>query len=81
MTKLKQTIFFEHFDWDSLKEFKLTPPCIPETLNLSKYQSNTLTTFEKALFTEQTNARRRDSNNMLSRESPKGFISNWADEF
>ena len=73
---LKQKAFFGDFDFDKLNDFKLTPPYIPHTSDLSSFldQENL---YEDMVSNDHIPIKKSNP----KEELPPGYDKNWADEF
>ena len=72
---LKQRPFFADFDFDKLNDFKLTPPYIPQTSDLTQYLSQE-NLYEDMVSTDHTITKKKEKE-----EFPPDYNRNWADEF
>ena len=72
---LKQRPFFADFDFDKLNDFKLTPPYIPQTSDLTQYLSQE-NLYEDMVSTDHTITKKKDKEDF-----PANYNRNWADEF
>ena len=72
---LKQKAFFSDFDFDQLNDFKLTPPYIPHTSDLSQYL-NQENLYEDMVSSDHVVPKKKEKE-----EFPPDYDQNWADEF
>lgn len=74
---LKKRPLYQDFEWDKLNDFKLSPPFIPKTTDMTEYLSE-LNPYEAMVGEESVNF-----SGGKSREDyvPPGYDRRWADEF
>ena len=72
---LKERPFFLDFDFDKLNDFKLTPPFIPQTSDLTQYLSQE-NFYEDMVSTDHTITKKN-----YKEDFPPDYDRNWADEF
>ena len=72
---LKQKPFFNDLDFDNLIDFKLTPPYIPQTSDLTKFLD--MENLYEDIVSSNHEVRKKKSKNDLNND----YDRNWADEF
>ena len=72
---LKQKPFFNDLDFDNLIDFKLTPPYIPQTSDLTKFLD--MENLYEDIVSSNHEVRKKKSKNNLNND----YDRNWADEF
>jgi cGMP-dependent protein kinase len=74
---LKGKPFFSDFDFEKLKDFKLNPPYLPHTTDLSEYLKETNPYEDMVSEDNYVGNSKKDNDDYI----PAGYNRNWADEF
>ena len=76
ITNLKEKPFFKEFDFDQLIDFKLTPPYVPLTYDMTQYLSQE-NPYEDMFSHDTYVGGKKDREDYF----PSGYDRHWADEF
>ena len=76
ITNLKEKPFFKEFDFDQLIDFKLTPPYVPLTSDMTQYLSQE-NPYEDMFSHDTYVGGKKDREDYF----PSGYDRHWADEF
>ncbi len=74
---LKGKQFFSDFDFEKLKDFKLNPPYLPKTSDLSHYLKETNPYEDMVSHDNYVGSSKKDNDDYI----PIGYDRHWADEF
>jgi cGMP-dependent protein kinase len=77
VSTLKTKEFFKDFDFEKLKDFKLNPPYLPHTTDLSEYLKETNPYEDMVSEDNYVGNSKKDNDDYI----PAGYNRNWADEF
>ena len=74
---MKNRSFFEGFDFEKLKDFKIEPPFLPHNNDLSEYLT------QENPYSNMVNVDNFVSNDKKDKDDyiPPGYDRHWADEF
>ena len=74
---LKGKQFFSDFDFEKLKDFKLNPPYLPKTTDLSQYLKENNPYEDMVSHDNYVGSSKKDNDDYI----PAGYDRHWADEF